>query len=126
MSIFSEGSESVGVSFGIDAMLTAGVADKNSKKLSLYIIPVKKNNFAHSHGIARILRKEGIICAIDILSKSPGKNLKYASQKGHTHALIIGDNEVSEERYTLRNLDTGVEQKVALSEMIRMFGIERL
>jgi histidyl-tRNA synthetase len=124
-SIFTEGQESVGVSFGIDAMIAAGISNKNERNISIYIIPIK-DNFTHSHNVARVLRKESISCGIDVLSRAIGKNLKYAAQRGFAYALIIGDEEVSKEKYTLRNLNSGEEQKLSISELLRIFAIEKM
>jgi histidyl-tRNA synthetase len=124
-SIFLEGQESVGVSFGIDAMMAGMQVDSGHDENSIYVIPVK-DNFGSAHSVARVLRRDGVVCGIDVASRSVGKNLKHAASKGYNYALIVGDDEVASEKYTLRNLGTGVEQKLPITDLIRMFTIQKL
>ncbi|MFT4309786.1 MAG: histidine--tRNA ligase [Candidatus Woesearchaeota archaeon] len=124
-SIFKREVDCVGISFGIDAMMTGADISITDKKPRVYVIPLK-DNYRHANDICRIMRKENIITGIDIVSRTLQKNLKYADAKGYDYVLIVGDKEVSEQKYTLRNLDTGKEQSLKLTDIIRMLGLEHL
>ena len=49
------------------------------------------------------------------------KLMKYANKSGNRHVLIIGSQEVEEEKYTLKNMHTGDQQKLSPKEIIQFF-----
>jgi histidyl-tRNA synthetase len=63
------------------------------------------------------LRKSGINVAIGADNKKIGDQLKIADKKGIEYVLIIGESELTSDRYTLKNLTSGGEQKLAVKEI---------
>ena len=108
-----------GISFGVDAILASGSLEAGREQPRIFIIPIKR--FDAAYELARVLRNERIRCSVDVLERSITKNLRYASSYDYAYALIVGDEEAESGTYTLRNLETGVEQKVSAPELIRMF-----
>ena len=125
-SIFSRDAsqECSGISFGIDAILEAGISSTGIKKPRVFIVPVKE--FREAFEVAKILRKENIICGIDLLDRGMTKNIKYASSNGYNYVLIVGKKEIEEGKYTLKNLETGKEEKLELEKVVRYFAFETL
>ena len=125
-SIFSKDSsqECAGISFGVDAILEAGISTAGIKKPSIFIVPVKE--FARGFEIAKVLRREGIACSIDLLERGMTKNIRYASSNGFDYVLIVGKKEIEEGKYSLKNLETGKEEKLELEKLIRYFAFETL
>jgi histidyl-tRNA synthetase len=68
------------------------------------------------------LRAGGVNVAVDLSGRKLGDQLKTADKKGITHALIIGENELATDKFNLKNLDTGNEQKLTLAGIINKFG----
>jgi histidyl-tRNA synthetase len=85
------------------AVLVGDVADKAQKVLAK-------------------LRAGGVNVAVDLSGRKLGDQLKTADKKGITHALIIGENELATDKFNLKNLDTGNEQKLTLAGIINKFG----
>jgi histidyl-tRNA synthetase len=56
------------------------------------------------------LRNEGVNVAVDISGNKLDKQLKTASKKGVPYVVIIGENELAEGRFKLKNMETGVEE----------------
>jgi histidyl-tRNA synthetase len=57
------------------------------------------------------LRAAGLNVAVDLSGKRIGDQLKTADKKGIEHVVIIGENELKNGQFTLKNLATGLEQK---------------
>lgn len=57
------------------------------------------------------LRGMGLNLAVDFSGRKPDKQIRTAVKKGIPYVIIIGDDELTSGRYTLRNLHTGVEEK---------------
>jgi histidyl-tRNA synthetase len=66
----------------------------------------------------RELRENGIRVAIDTSGRKPDKQIKSAAKKGIHYALFIGERELSEEIYELRNLVTGDEERHGIFRII--------
>jgi histidyl-tRNA synthetase len=64
------------------------------------------------------LREMGITVAVDYSGRKIGDQLKNATKKDITFAIIIGENELSEEVYSLKNLVTGSEEKHSLQRIV--------
>lgn len=68
------------------------------------------------------LRTAGLNAAIDFSGKKIGDQFKAADKKGIEQVLIIGENELQDGQFTLKNLKTGAEQKgdiKALAKLIK-------
>jgi histidyl-tRNA synthetase len=64
------------------------------------------------------LRGMGLNIAVDLSGRKIGDQFKIADKKGIEYALIIGENELNEEQYTLRNLHNGEEEKHGLERIV--------
>lgn len=64
------------------------------------------------------LRGMGLNVAVDVSGRKLGDQLKAADKKGIVYALIIGENELADGQFTLKNLHTGEEEKHALERIV--------
>lgn len=64
------------------------------------------------------LRENGLNVAIDLSGRKLDKQLTTASKKGVRFALIIGEQELEEKHYTLRDLDAGNEEKHGIARIV--------
>jgi len=67
------------------------------------------------------LRAHGIKVASDLSGRKIGDQFKTADKKGIEYALIIGEREISNGEYSLKNLKTGQESKCTITEVIKQF-----
>lgn len=65
------------------------------------------------------LRKKGINVAVDYSGKKIGDQFKSADKKHVNKVLIIGENELKSGIFTLKNLESGKEQKASINEIIK-------
>ncbi len=63
------------------------------------------------------LRAAGLNAAIDLSGKKIGDQIKAADKKGVAHVLIIGEAELKDQKFTLKNLQTGQEQKLSVKDI---------
>lgn len=64
------------------------------------------------------LREMGLNLAVDLSGKKLGAQIKIADKKGIAYVLIIGEEELASEQFTLKNLQTGVEEKHGLERIV--------
>ena len=65
-----------------------------------------------------LLREHGLNVAVDISGRKLDKQLQTADKKGVRYALIIGEDELRDEHYTLKNLHLGREDKHSLERIV--------
>jgi len=66
------------------------------------------------------LRADGVNLAVGLGGKKIGDQFKTADKKGITYAIIIGEKELEEGQFTLKNLQTGAEEKHSLERIVSM------
>jgi len=122
-----------GFAIGFDRTIIALEAEKydfDKPKIDVYIIPVNEEMIEKSIEIAQILRSENFIVEFDLLSRGIGKSLKYANSKNAKKVIIIGPDELATDSVTLRNMQTGDQNLIKISDIISLyvhkkFGIEK-
>jgi histidyl-tRNA synthetase len=92
-----------------------------SKRLEVFIIPVTTDMIKVSIEVAQQLRQQGISVDFDQLRRGIGKSLKYAAAKQAQQVIIIGPKELENNSVTLRDMKTGKQEIVALSEIRQRF-----
>jgi histidyl-tRNA synthetase len=65
------------------------------------------------------LRQAGLNVAVDLSGRKLGDQLKAADKKGLTNVLIIGEAELAKAIFILKNLQSGKEQKVTTTQLIK-------
>jgi histidyl-tRNA synthetase len=108
----------VGISFGVDRLLDT-IEEKNLKfwKTQLLVIPIGIEAAKESLKIARDLRALGLNVENDLMQRALGKNLEYAEKRNIPFVAIVGDNEIKARELTLKNLQTGKQEKIKLNEL---------
>jgi histidyl-tRNA synthetase len=71
------------------------------------------------------LRAAGLNVAVDLSGKKIGDQFKAADKKGVERVLIIGEKELKNGQFTLKNLKTGAEQKGAPKALIKLIKATR-
>jgi histidyl-tRNA synthetase len=64
------------------------------------------------------LREMGLNVAVDMSGRKPEKQLKSAAKQQIRHAVIIGEQELAEEQFTLRDLTQGQEETHSLERIV--------
>ncbi len=108
----------VGWAFGMERIISL-ITKPEIKPLDIFIV---SDNLKEALKLAEKFRKEGIICDFDLAGRKFTKQLEKASKLGTRFAIILGEEEISSETYTLKNMETGEQWKlcsfIALIQMI--------
>ncbi len=109
-----------GFAFGFDRIMNAleiqGI-DIPDRYIDLIIAPVNKEVKKNAIEIASKLR-ERFIVDMDIMDRKLGKILEYGNEINAKFALIIGSDDLSRNRVTLRNMRSGEQKKILITELI--------
>ncbi|MBA3584628.1 MAG: histidine--tRNA ligase, partial [Gemmatimonadetes bacterium] len=81
-------------------------------------VPVSTADREAAIAIASRLRAAGFAADLMLKDQSVGKGLKAAAQSGARTAIMVGERERAEGRFTVRNLKTGGEMRVTAEEIV--------
>jgi len=109
----------VGISFGIDVVKDALKQNKEKSVAEFYLIPI--NTLEKSLMILTKLRQNNLKCDIDLNDKGISKNLEYASKYEIPYVVLIGNNELKQNKVKLRDMKTGKEKLFTVNELILKF-----
>ena len=69
----------------------------------------------------QMLRKHGVAAEIFPDRAKIGKQMNYANAKGIPFVVMAGENEMNENMFTLKNMETGEQSKVTIEHLITEF-----
>jgi len=117
------GLSGVGISFGVDRIydvleelqLFPSTAQQSTKVLFLNLgeqaLPVAFNHVMQ-------LRDKGIAAEVFHEQTKMDKQMKYADKRGIPYVVIIGESELQENMLSIKNLQTGEQQKIGAGELL--------
>ena len=74
--------------------------------------------YEHALPMLADLRQMGLNLAVDSTSRKPASQIKAAVKKGIPYAIFVGEKELADEQYTLKNLTTGKEDRHSLQRIV--------
>lgn len=86
---------------------------------TLMILPIEPSLNLASQKLAQAFRAAQISVATDISDRKVGKKLDAAGKAFVEYALILGEDEVKTQNYTLKDLSTGEETVGTLADLIK-------
>lgn len=84
----------------------------------LYIATLEEKFIENAKELAKNLREEGIKVVIDLSNKKVGEQIKVAHKQKTPYVIVIGDNEVKSDKYSLKHMDTGTENLKDISGIV--------
>ncbi|MCM3238692.1 histidine--tRNA ligase [Heyndrickxia oleronia] len=111
----NESFSTVGISFGLDVIYTAirtsAEEMKENPYVDYYIIPLGTQK--ESLLVANYLRNQGYKVEYEMSNKKLGKALEKANKEKIRYVIIIGENEVKNNQYKIKDMFTGDEKIVS-------------
>ena len=107
----------VGLSFGLEPIY---VILKNEEKLSLvdyYIIPM--NTEIECLELASKMRDKGKRVLIEMNKRKIKKSFDYANKENIPYVVVIGENEIKENKITIKNMNEGSQEMIDIDEFLR-------
>ena len=113
----------IGISFGIERIYEI-MKERNlfpnsiNKKDTVLVCSMSKKYLDNSFRISSVLRNNNI--STDLYPDSPKlkKQLQYANNNDIPYVIIIGEDEVASKLYTLKDMETGSQEKLGINEII--------
>ena len=88
----------------------------------IIILPITENEISASLEISQKLRENKIANLLMTEEISFKKKMHFADKMNFKFALIIGEDEISNQKFTLRNLETKEEEKLNIEQIIAKIG----
>lgn len=111
---------SLGFALGIERLLALleaqGVEIPNFGECGLYIAPMGAAAQSKAFELLKQIRTCSIHAETDIVGRSLRAQMKYADKIGAKFSLVIGDNELCENKAELKNMETGEKTKIDLGD----------
>lgn len=79
----------------------------------VYMIPIG-DTLRQVQGLAKIMRDEGVNVAVDTSERKLDKQLKSADKNSVRYVMFVGEQEINDEMFKLRDMDSGDEKEVSL------------
>ena len=86
------------------------------KNMQIYIANIGKKAGIYATKLTQDLRKKGIYVEKDVSERSLKAQFKYADKKNAEYCLTIGEEEIASQKAKIKNMKTGEEIEVNLSE----------
>lgn len=113
-----------GFAVGIERLLLMLEAQngefKETNEMDIYIGSIGKEGLVKSQGIAYRMRSEGIRAEGDSVGRSVKAQMKYANKIDAKYSVILGDNEIAEDTANLKNMETGEQEQIKVSELVEI------
>ncbi|MDD2532864.1 MAG: histidine--tRNA ligase [Candidatus Methanomethylophilaceae archaeon] len=113
---------STGFAIGFDRILLAmekeGIGYE-LKGIDAYVVPASDAVRGEAYSVVSMLRDAGISSDIDLMRRKMAKAMKHASAVRAENVVIVGEKELSEDSVTVRDMSSGEQNLVRISELVR-------
>jgi len=111
---------SLGIERIIEIMKTEKMLDLPRTKVKVFVANVNEKVKEKAVEVAQKLRKEGIPCQTDLMGRNLKKQLEFADSLGIPFCIIVGEKEVKENKFKLKNMKEKTEESLSLEEIIKI------
>ncbi len=108
-------SPGIGFSIGEDRLVMSVEADQPPAALDLFIAPLGEPAVRHAAVMARDFRASGL--SVELVEAKLKRAMELANKLGARYTLIIGENEMAEGRYALKNMATGEQEALTRDDI---------
>tara|TARA_R100001143_G_scaffold63588_1_gene72758 strand:- start:15645 stop:16916 length:1272 start_codon:yes stop_codon:yes gene_type:complete len=112
----------VGFAAGMERLIIAceelGIPLGTEKSVDVYIVTL--GDAARKWGVSKLpeLRMAGLSATMDYMGRSMKAQMKDANRENASFTIIVGDNELNEEKFTLRNMKASEESSLPFDEIL--------
>ena len=87
---------------------------------TVVIIPMESTQNLAAQKIAKVIRDHGTPASVDFSTKKVGKKISDAADKGATYIIVVGEDEVTADIYTLKNLTNGEQKTLEIGAIVEL------
>lgn len=118
-----EPTPAVGVAQGIDRIVLAAKKQKAKPKIPkqkrVVVIPINEETKTKAFEISTTLREAGIPTETETMGRTVTKALSDANRRKIAYAILIGPEELKEEKIILRNLTTRKQTTIPINQLTK-------
>ena len=111
---------SLGFAMGMERLLMVMDAQKieipDNDKTALYIATMGDAAKVKAFELLSQVRECGLIAETDVVGRGLRAQMKYADKIGAKYSVVLGDNEIEENKARVKNMETGEQTELALDE----------
>ncbi len=112
----------VGFALGIErlllAMESADIEIPKPESIDVFIAVMGDRAKSFGLKLLRTLRKSGLSAEMDLLGRNFKGQFKYSDRIGAKKTIIIGDNELDNQKVAIKDMATSTQEEVAISEIL--------
>lgn len=112
----------VGFAIGIERLIILlnelNCFDKKEDKIDTFIISIGDISQSIAIKMLKELRENGVSADIDHLSKSFKAQMKYANKINVKNVIIVGEDEIKNNTFVLKNMDNSTQKILSLDKFI--------
>ena len=122
-----KGVSGVGISFGLDRIALVleelNLFPENSTQSTTQVLFANfgSNESLYSYKAIQSLRSRGIVAELYPDPSKLKKQITYANKRGIPYVVLVGDEEMAANTFTLKNMSTGTQETVDLKTLISSF-----
>ncbi len=116
-------SPAIGFGFGFDRIMIAlekiksPIIEDEKSNLDVFVANVSEEIFIEK--IVKELRDNGLNVEYNIMNKNLKKQLSFVSSLNIPYTIIVGENEIKNNKYKLKNMETKEEELLSFNETIK-------
>ncbi|HWT27537.1 MAG TPA: histidine--tRNA ligase [Mobilitalea sp.] len=115
----------VGFGFGIERIINElaaeGVELEPEPAVELYVGILGEEAKSAAYQLVKKLRSGGVVVETDYMDRSVKAQMKYANKIGAKNTVIIGADELANNKANIKNMETGEQSEVALDKILEHF-----
>jgi histidyl-tRNA synthetase len=113
-----------GISLGIERIVQIMEEEKMFKlpktKVKVFVANVNEKVKEEAIKISQKLRERGIACQTDLMNRNLTKQLEYCDSVGIPFVLIVGEKELREKKFKIRDMEKKIEKRLMLEEIFKL------
>ena len=106
----------IGFGTGVERMLLAASSREQEPSLDVFFVTLAPEARVPAMRLAGSLRGEGVSCDLDYGGRGAKGQFKQADRSGASYAAIMGEDEMARSTIKVRNMSSGEEREVGVSE----------
>ncbi len=115
----------LGFAMGVERLLmileAQGIEIPKPSPCDIYIASIGEEASVFALKLVSDLRNEGFSAECDTIGRSVKAQMKYADKIAARFSMVLGDNELSENKASVKNMETGESFEITLDEALVQF-----
>ena len=111
---------SLGFAMGIERLLMLmdkqGIEIPKPSTCDLYVAVMGESASLKSFEIIKAVRSCGLIAETDVVGRGLRAQMKYADKIGAKFSMVLGDNEIEQDKAVIKNMSSGEQTEIVLDD----------